>query len=163
MANKILTAIGTVVKWQDSGADLVMTLASLANGAGRVGAQKDWGAGSIEGKYKVRVRFRSNATPTVGNVIRVYLSTAQDTTFQDGDLGTADAAVSSEALLANCVFVGSVEVDEASTSKDFIATFIVELRSRYVAPVIWNASGQALHATASNNAVEMWPLADEIQ
>jgi hypothetical protein len=163
VANKILTAFGTVNKWQDSGADSTMTLASLANAGGRIGAQKDWGAGSVEGWYKVRVRFRANATPTVGNVARIYLVTAQDSSYRIGGLGTADAAVTTEALLANTIFLGVVEIDEASTSKDFVGEFLVFLKSRYVSPVFWNATGVTIHATASNNAIDIWPVADEVQ
>lgn len=163
MANKILTAFGNLVNWQDSGASLTMTLASLANNAGRIGAQKDWGAGSVEGKYKIRVRFRANSTPTIGNVVRVYLVTAQDANFRAGGFGTADAAIAAEARLANATFVGAVEIDEASTTKDFVAEFQVLLNARFVSPAIWNSSGVALHATASNNEIAMWPVADEVQ
>ncbi|HEV8362561.1 MAG TPA: hypothetical protein VGQ52_03505 [Gemmatimonadaceae bacterium] len=163
MANKILTAFGNLTNWQDSGASLTMTLASLANNTGRIGAQKDFGAGSIEGKYKVRVRFRANAAPTVGNVVRVYLVTAQDANFRAGGFGTTDASITAEARLANTTFVGAVEIDEASTTKDFVAEFQVWLNSRFVSPAIWNASGVALHATASNNEVAIWPVADEVQ
>ncbi len=163
MANKILTAFGSLTNWQDSGASLTMSLASLANNLGRLGAQKDFGAASIEGKYKIRVRFRANATPTVGNVVRVYLVTAQDANFRAGGFGTVDASIPAEARLANATFVGAVEIDEASTTKDFVGEFQVVLNSRFVSPAIWNASGVALHATASNNEVAIWPVADEVQ
>ena len=46
MANELYLVRGTPIVWSDTTGDLAMTLNNLVAGAGRVGAQKDWGAGA---------------------------------------------------------------------------------------------------------------------
>lgn len=163
MANKILVNTGTVATWAASGGTHVLTATSLANGAGRLGDQRDMGSGVVSRWYEWQFRWRAGAAPTVGNVVRVYLATGRDGTYVSGALGTTDAAVSAEDLLRNCDFLGAVEVDEASTSKDFVRRGLLYLRSRYVSPVIWNASGVAFSATAAHMEFALWPSDDELQ
>lgn len=163
MPNKILVNTGTVVTWKASGGSKVLTATSLASGAGRLGQQHDWGSGVVGRLYEWQARVRVATTPTVGNVIRIYLATARDGTYVAGGLGTADAAVSAEDLLRNTDFLGAVEIDEASTTKDFVKRGLLYLRARYVSPVVWNASGVALSGTAADIEFAMWPSDDEIQ
>jgi hypothetical protein len=165
VANLIYTNPGTALVFKDSGGDAVITLASLASGGGRLSAQYDRGAGAKPALYRWQLRWRANSAPTVAatNVVRLYLVPGDDGSYVAGGLGTADAAVTPEAFLANTEFLGAAEVTEASTSRDFVRQGYVWVRSRYVSVAVWNASGVALHATASNNEVRLTPVPDEIQ
>lgn len=165
MANQILAVPGTPITFEDSGGDIALTLASLANGAGRISAQWDRGAGAKPIEYRWQMRYRANAAPTVAatNVVRVYLECSDDGTFVAGGLGTADAAVSAEVLLTLGEFLGAVEITEASTTRDFVRQGNIWIRSRYVSVAVWNATGVALHATAANNEFRLTPVPSEIQ
>ncbi len=165
MANLIYAKAETPRVFQDSGGDTVLTLANLASGGGRISAQWDRGATALPSLYRWQMRFRSNAAPTVAssNVVRVYLVTGDDGSFISGGLPTTDQAVSNETLLNLAEFLGSVEITEASTSRDFVRQGHVWIRARYVSVAIWNATGQALHATSSNNSFRLTPVSDEVQ
>lgn len=165
MPNAIYNTPGTPTTFQDSGADVTLTLASLASGAGRLSAEWDRGAGAQPSLYLVQLRYRANAAPTVSptNMVRLYLATRHGGTYRSGGLGAVDAAVSSETLFALCEFVGGVEIIEASTTRDHVRTWPVWIAARWVSVGTWNATGQALHATAANNEVRFTPVPWEIQ
>lgn len=165
MPNAIYNKPGTATTFQDSGADVALTLASLATGAGRLSTEWDRGAGAQPGLYRVQLRFQSNASPTVSplNMARLYLVTRDDATYRSGGLGATDAAVSSETLLALADLIGGVEITEASTSRAFVRAWHVAVFSRWVSVAVWNATGQSFHATAANNEVRFTPVPWEIQ
>lgn len=162
MANKVYTVRETPIVFAPSGGDVVFTPTSLANGAGRISAQLDRGSGAHATRYIWRARYRAAVAPTVGAVVRVYLVTS-DGTYADGDLGTGDAAVSAEIDLGNARLIGAVAADAASTTKDFVASGIVEAAARYLQVAWWNAIGQALSSTAGDQAMTLTPIPDEIQ
>ena len=68
MANAVYQKAGTAITWKDSGGDLAITLQNLAFGAGRQGAQKDWGALSTPRptKYAWRLKLSFETAPIVG-------------------------------------------------------------------------------------------------
>lgn len=163
MPNKILVNTGAPVTWSPSGGTYLLSCTSLANGAGRIGAQHDLGAGVTDRLCEWEFRFRSATTPSIGEVVRVYIATGRGGTYTAGSLGTADAAVSSEDLLRNTDPLGAVEVDAASTTKDFVRRGLLYVRARYLSPIIWNASGVAFSATAGHMEFTIWPSSDEVQ
>jgi len=68
----------------------------------------------------------------------------------DNDDGTSDAAVSAEDKLKNLTYIGSITVDEASTTPEFVMSTRVAIVARYVHVVFWNATADALSSTAAD-------------
>lgn len=163
MANEILTKQGTTIIWTSSGGTLAITLTSLANNAGRIGAVHDRGAThSRKMRFWVQVDFVTTA-PTDGMTVDLYLITSDDNTNWDGGTAPTDAALASADTLRNYVFVGSVILDNLLTPNQS-QSFEIELGARYIAPVIFNnATGQALTATGTDQIIRMTPLIDEVQ
>lgn len=163
MSNLIYALPGTPRIFAPSGGDTTFTPTSVANAAGRVSARWDRGTGAQPSIYRWQARARANVAPTVGNVVRVYLVLGEDGTFAPGALGTADAGITTEDDLLNAQLIGNMVADAASTTRDFVAHGIVEIRSRYVQAAWWNALGQALHATGTNHEFVLTPYSDQIQ
>jgi hypothetical protein len=164
MPNLIYVQRETEVVWKSSGGDALWTPTSLANGAGRQGARYDlYGAvGAKAGRYEWRLAFKLTGTPTVGDPVRVYLATWDEGGGRgDNDDGTGDIAVSAEDKLKNLHQIGTVLVDEAAVVET-VGSGIVEIVSRYVAPVIWNEA-IAWSATAADHEFSLTPVPYEVQ
>lgn len=134
----------------DSGGDVVITLASLGAGAGRQSADLDLGASAQPFMFRWRAWVKFATAPVVGETVDIYIKT-NDGTHYDNDDGTGDAAVSAEDKLKNLHFLGSIVVDEASATPEFSASGTVTIFERYVQLVFWNATADALSATAADN------------
>lgn len=155
MPSQALAKYGTIVK-------PTITLASLANGAGRVSAIVDNTVVRAP-MAMIFVKVTTGGTaPTGGTPIRVYLIRhSNDTTdLADNGLGSADAAVAAEPT--NGEVLGSIVVS-VSTNTTYIKTFIAYDLSPDFNIAIWNATGQALNATASNFEVQVLPITMEAQ
>lgn len=166
MPNAIYMREGTTKVFASSGGDATFTPTSLANGAGRVSAQVDLGAAPRAQWYRYTMKAKCATTPVVGNSIRAYLFDGDNasTTRQAGTVGTADAAVAAEALFLNASQqVTPLMVDAASTAKSFQAAGLVRITGRYVSVGWWNATGQALSATAGDMEFTLTPVYDEVQ
>jgi hypothetical protein len=162
MANKSYVARETPVVWKDSGGDLVMTLNNLAAGAGRVGAQKDWGAGSTPKFYSWRFTCQFETAPVVGERVELYLSTS-DGSEEDGQEGVADAALGSTNSLRNMRPIGGLTVSSTDAAHDMTTSGICMIETRYVCPVIHNNTADNLKATANVSEFTLTPIPDEIQ
>lgn len=163
MANKIYVAPESAIVWKSSGGTYTFTPTSVANAAGRIGAQGDLGSASHSGWYRWRAKTKCGTAGTVGRAVRIYIATS-DGTIEDGNLSTADAGVSSEDKTRNLLFVGCIVVDKASDATEpFQASGIVYLPYRYVSPVWWNDTAQALSSTAGDHEFQLIPIPDEIQ
>lgn len=163
MTSKLYYAPETAISFKSSGGSAVFTPTSLGAGAGRVSAVYDRGAGSLSPVFRWEVRTRANVAPTVGGVIRVYVITGQDGTYEDAGFSAGDAAVSGEDAFRNATLIGQVQCDQSSTAKDFVKSGIHYGYGRYIRVGWWNAFNQALHATASNHEMRLWPMPDESQ
>lgn len=162
MPNKIYHATEATKVFAASGGDAVFTPTSLANGAGRISAQLDLGAPPKAGEYRWLARARCAVAPTIGTTLRVYLVTS-DGAYADGAFAATDAAIASEDALRNATLLGVVVCDAASTTKDFVRSGLLYLRARYVQVAWWNATGQALSATAADMAFSLTPVPSEVQ
>lgn len=165
MANKTYGVIETAIAWADSGGDAVLTLTSVASGAGRQGALYDLGATARAHLYTWRAWVQFATTPVVGERVEVYLKTAQaSNAHPDNDDGTGDAAVSAEDKLRNLRHLGSIVVDETSTTPEFVASGgPIWVSEQVVAPVFWNRTADALSATAADHGFELVPVPQELQ
>lgn len=162
MANEILVKNGTQTTWTSSGGDKAITLTSLANNAGRIGASLDRGATrSRRLRFTVQVDFATS--PTDGTTVDLYLVTSDNNTNWDGGTSPTDAALGSADTLRNYIFVGSLVCDNL-TSPNQLQSFEIECGARYIAPVLYNnATGQALTSTGTDQKIILTPIIDEVQ
>lgn len=134
-----------------------ITLASLANGAGRISAVIDNTTVRAPAALVYLKVTTGGVAPTANTPVKLYLirrSNDGTTDLSDGGLGTSDAAVSAEPT--NAEQVGSIIVS-AATNTTYIKAFpVYDLSSEY-SFVVWNATGQALNATAGNFEPQVAP------
>lgn len=162
MANKIYRAVETPVVFRDSSGDVVLTLQNLAAGAGRVSAQYDRGAGSKSQYHEVTAVFQMETAGVIGEAIEVWLFES-DGTYQDGTVGTIDAALASDKR-RNGMLIGAVIVDTTSTATNIVGRFKdVPITSRYYSVGVWNATADNLEDTANASRVIVTPMPPEIQ
>lgn len=140
-----------------------ITLASLANNAGRVSAIID-NTTTRAPMAMVFVRVTTGGTaPTANTPVRVYLIRhSNDGTLDlaDNGLGSTDAALSVEPTSAEAL--GSIIVT-ATTNATYTKSFLAYDLPPDFNIAVWNATGQALNATASNFAVQVLPIVMEAQ
>lgn len=151
---------GTAKVWKSSAGDAVLTMTSVANGAGRVGGALDMGTPRA-GRYRVQVQYKGAATPTSGAPLEVYLVRSDDNTTRDANLGSSDAAVTDADLRAQCLFCGNLPMDNVTTQQ--VASFEVETGARYLSPLLWNATGAAASSTAADCVVTITPIITQVQ
>jgi hypothetical protein len=164
MANKIYGNSEAAITWKSTGGSAQITCTSLANNAGRVGAQFDRGAGARALRFIWELQFKCAATPTLGNMVSVYLAVAQDdATIPTGNVGQADAALSALDKRRNLIFLGVVEIDVASTALQCGSGLTAEIPHRYLSLVLVNESGAAFSSTATDTLFTMTPIPDEVQ
>lgn len=162
MANKVYVARETPIVWGDTAGDLVMTLNNLATTVARIGAQKDFGAGSTSEWYEWRLTVQFDTAPVVGETVDVYLSTS-DGTEEDGQEGVADANVGDNGSLKNMQYVGSLTVTTATVDHDMTTSGICRIATRYVCPVIHNNTVDNLQATNDTGEFTLTPIPPEVQ
>ena len=163
MVNKIFQAAETAITWRNTGGTNLLTLTSVAAGAGRQGARHDLGTAARSPLFMWRAFVKFATVPVVGETVDIYLITS-DGTNPDNDDGTGDIAVSAEDKLRNLKLIGSIIVDEASISPTFVASGgPIIIPDRYVHPAIWNSTADALSATAADHGFDLTPVPREVQ
>ena len=160
MANEILQKQGTDIVWTSAGGDLVLTMTSLANGNGRMGAEKDWGA-TYAARVRIAIELDFNVAPTAGLTFDVYWSSSHDGTNYDGECSGADAAYDDEGDMKRLHWVGSLICTNDTDPQ--MQSWVFYLPARYGLPVVSNQSGQVLTATGTDQIVTVTPLIDEVQ
>ena len=125
MANKIQQANGTAVLISGvAGADTAFSVEGLADAAGRVAAQHDFGAvpRDTHALWSCEVQFQ--ATPTQYGTLDIYAAWAPDgdSTQIDGDVGATDAALGDADMRRNLQFIGSVVSENAAASEKCVAS-----------------------------------------
>jgi hypothetical protein len=165
MPNKIYRATETPVEFRDSGGTVTLTLNNLkasASDSGRISARYDRGTGSQSQLHEVTGVFQFETAPQLGEVVEIYLFQS-DGTYVDGNVGTADAALTADKL-RNGMFIGAVQVDTTSTSTDIIGRFSdVPISSRYYSIGVYNRVADNLRASANTSRVIVTPQPPEIQ
>jgi hypothetical protein len=149
---------GTTVTWTSAGGDETLDLTSLANAAGRQGDGHDFGATFPE-RVRIELTVDFASAPSAGLAINVYWASSDDGTNYDGEASGSDAAFA----LADCArlhYVGSLVASNDTDPQR--ASWVFFLPARYGVPVVWNASGQALTATGTDQIVTVTPLVGDI-
>jgi hypothetical protein len=173
VASNLYFTVGTTKKWKSSGGDAVITFTSVANAAGRLGGRLDLGDLLVAdvlaraGWYRWYVTTKMQATGlTIGNTIDLYWAGWNDDVTPgnpDGNVGSADAAFPTVALLNNLKLAGSVVVDSTAGATVLAKGGIVFLPYRYVSPVLWNGSGATASATATDTEIWLTPFNTQAQ
>ena len=145
------------ITWDSAGTTKLLTPGNLESNTGHQGAQLDLGSGAHARRLIFRFRCKFFTTPVPGQVIEVYLKTS-DGTYGDND-DDGDTALSSEDKLHNLKPMGSIKVDQASTTAFIVGSWTIEVDHRYISPVIFNRTDDA----ATDITIELTSIADEIQ
>jgi len=157
------------VSWLNTGGSEVMTLTSLASGAGRQGARHDFGDITVARAFLFDWWFYMQfaTAPVVGEVISIYWKGYHRAGVRAmNDDGNGDAALSAEDKLLNLIPLGTLIVDEASATPEFAVGNKgdpVWLPHRYGMPVIFNNTADAFSATASEHGFTLTPIAIQAQ
>ena len=164
MPNKIYNNPETTLTWTDTGGDNALDLGALAADAVRVGAQDDLGAAAKSSLYFWQLKIDGfDTAPVVGETIDVYLAYAHNTSSViDGDVGASDAA-GATVDLPNLHYIGSAVVQTTTAGDNLVISGIVEIRARYVSPVVHNNTVDALLSTSDAHTFTLTPVPDEVQ
>lgn len=151
----------TPIVFQDSSGDVAITLANLAADGARVSARYDLGAGATPGDFQFRATFRSETTPVFNESFDLYIAES-DGTLEDGDVGTADAAVLTP-VLPDLHYIGSVVVQIETADTDHRASGVFRVASRYYSLVVHNNTADGLKNTANVNTITVTAIPPQMQ
>lgn len=167
MPTEILTKQSGAKVWKAAGGDYAITLAGLANNAGRMGQKADLGdaSGRFASRWVFWVELNLDAAPTPGNVIEIYWAASRDNTTFPGGVTGADGPYhpgeedewKKQLLLVGCLVV-------TADADSVVQTQVFEFSppARYGCPVVINKSGQALEGDDDHHRLTLVPLVDEI-
>lgn len=151
--------------------DCQITLASLANAAGRQSAKVDLGENRAD-EYKVRAAFEIAATPTAGLTIDLYWAPSWSATAGTGNPGNvtgSDAAYAgysanlSETLL-QLEFIGSfICTVQATGTVQYGEVAVFSPGERYGSLIVVDNSGAALHSDDVESHIVFDPIVPEQQ
>jgi hypothetical protein len=165
VASKQYTTPETVILFADAAQTstnkALLTLTALAAGVGRVSAQYDRSAAAHAGWYKWRCWASLNGTPTVGNTIEYYLVTSDGTRI-DGEVGTADAALTVEKR-RNLQPPMILQVDQTTTNITMTTSTLVYVPDRYISIAVWNSSGLPFETSTTKHGCNLIPMPLEQQ
>jgi hypothetical protein len=160
--NKIYATPGTATLFQASSGDVTFTLADAVDlGNGQISNQWDRGTGSLPTRYKWEATIKWVATPTLGDIVRLYLYAAQKANTAV-DL-TGDGDVTPETKFGNFALIGQV-ICTVAADQAFNSSGVIEIYGRYVNLGVWNASAtKDLNATANACSITLTPMPDDVQ
>jgi hypothetical protein len=167
MANKIYQHDEAAITWASAGGTELLTVQAsagvgLASATGRQGAYHNFGTSARSRLYAARAWIKPGGTRVIGEIVRVYWSTG-DGTHYDNDDGTGDILVSALDKLRNVQQIGTIQIDENAAVEMNMPGTLLEVPHQYGAPIFWNATANALSATATDFGFELTPVPDEIQ
>lgn len=159
--NAIYDKSGSAVTFKDANGTVTFTLKDGVDlGNGQVSNQWDAGATPRPCLYKWYARVKWVATPTLGDVLRIYAFNTDNT--GEGDL-TGDGDVTPETKFNNFKLIGQVFCSVAA-DQYFYGTGLVFLPGRYIVLGVWNASAtKDLNATSEANVISLTPVYPDVQ
>ena len=153
-----LAAPETAIVFTASGGDVAATWDGVLTLAGRQSAQHDFTDSARAFIYRWRAWCQFTTTPVVGETVDWYYKSGLTTsTILDNDDGTGDIALSSVDKLKNLHYIGSIVVDEAA-DVEFVASGTIAIYERFINIVCYNATADALSATALDMGFSLTPL-----
>lgn len=166
MANESYINKGTSVLVNgEVGAGVAWSMEGVANSAGRVSDQKDWGVLPRPNRYAWSCEVQWQATPTQGGILELYIACAPDgdSTQIDGDIGATDAALADVDMRRNLRYIGCVVSENAAASEKCVASGIFTSDKRYMSLVGYNAGGASINATDTAFRFDIQPVYDQGQ
>lgn len=166
MVNQVKQNVGTAFTWRDSGGDYAITMSSLAAVSGRIGARGDLGAWPRAYRWRWYLETAWAANPVAGETLDFYLALWDTDT--PGSPWAQVAATDSALTVtqrANLWYIGSTTAETAGTGIMSTGGLIENISTRYISPVLYNASAaKALAAVGTTPTIlRITPLVDEIQ
>lgn len=163
------TLPGTPITFGDSGQTpagggtlVVLTLSNRTSGTGRISAQADLGAGAHASLFELRCRVSLTGTHVLGQPLEFYVATS-DGTNPDGEVGTADAALSSDQRRV-LTFVGILPVYQTTSNTTMTASFRnVYLPQRYVQVGLWNGTALPTETSTTKHRCVLTPTPLQMQ
>lgn len=138
------------------------SLASVANGAGRISAVVD-NTTTKATRGRLFVQATLGTSPTANTIVKVYViaqsAAANNVKAGGGALGDVDAAVSAEPVDAQLVGTMSSTGTTGQTVSESWDLYNVPPK---FSVVVWNATGVALGATQPSPVVQWLPFTDTI-
>lgn len=165
MANLVYTQQETAIVWTDdaTGGDYTLDVGGLAAGTARVGDQGDLGVAPRADRYYYQLVIDGfDTAPVVGEHISVYLAFSGDGTDIDGDVGNTDAACATAAL-PNLLPLDVATVQTTTAANELMISGEVTILARYVSPVVYNETADALLSTADAHTFTLYPMPPEVQ
>jgi hypothetical protein len=152
---------GSVISFKDANGTVVFTMKDAVDlGNGQSSAIGDLGAMPRATLYSWEARMKWVATPTLGDVVRIY-SYCSDVSA-DADLAS-DGDVTPETKFGNFTLIGQV-ICSVAADQYFYAAGMVYLPRRYVVLGVWNASAtKDLNATSEACVIKITPIFSDIQ
>lgn len=165
MPSEVLVKQGTGKVWKKTGGDYAITLASLADGAGRCGLKGDLGA-AFAARYAVTLELNMDVAPAAGKTIELCWAASHDgSTFPGGAAGTDAAYKPGEVdeWKKQLLRIGCLVVTNDAESVVQTQLFVFSPPTRYGCPVVVNRAGQALEGNDDSHKITFTPLIDEVQ
>lgn len=170
LPDNALIQTGTEVTFKNSGGTAAISMASVANAAGRQSVKADFGATRAR-YYDVFAEVELAATPTAGNLIDIYLNPSSSSTAGTDNLANTDGTDAAytgyssnlAASVPQLVYCGSLVCTTQATAtvqKGYVGR--VAVPQRYGSIVVVNNSGAAFHSTNTNHSFRFVPVADVI-
>lgn len=166
MANEVFINKGAELKANgEVGADIVWSVESTANNAGRVSAQHNLGALPRSAMYEWWCECQFQATPVAGGTLELYKAGAPDSdnTRIDGDVGLVDGPLGSSTMRRNLDFIGYVVSENAAPNEKCVASGTFYHTEQYISFVAYNTAGSAIHNTDSLFIFKFRPIYDQGQ
>jgi hypothetical protein len=159
--NAIYGKSGSAITFKDANGTYVFTLKDGVDlGNGQSSAIGDLGATPRPMTYSWEARFKWVATPTLGDVVRLYAYCSD--VSADADLA-ADGDVTPETKFGNFVLMGQV-ICTVAADQYFYNAGVIWLPRRYPVLGVWNASAtKDLNATSEACVIKLTPIFDDVQ
>ena len=162
-AGDVLWKEGTTITWTDSGGDEELDLGGADGDAGDVcvGSYHDFGAAPRPFDYRLDIDIDGfSSAPTVGQQVLVYISEASSTSLFTGPEAPADTTDSTGDInrLPNMLGPFPVTVRSTTSGDNLRASYEFRSSSRYLAPVVHNATAVELLTSSDAHTVKITPL-----
>ena len=168
MANAIETVIGTLVDCKVSAGAEAIDLGS-ADGAAdgvAIGSYHDFGVHPRPTRYLWVMDIDGfDTAPVVDELVNLWVTESEDATLFTGPEAPSDTTAGSGATarLPNLKYLGSAVVRSTTAGDNLVVSGVVEIVSRYFAPVVHNNTADKLLSTADAHEIRFYPINDEVQ
>jgi hypothetical protein len=165
MPSRLYSLKETAIAFKKPG-PVLLTLAGLTTGNGRVSDRWDryqgGAAGAYANRFMGRAKIKLAVAAVVGVTAAIYLVTS-DGTDSDGGLGTGDAALPALDRRRNLTQIATIVADAATVGPFFAPISIFEFDDRYMQILVVNEMGQSLTAVDADHYVNIWSVPLENQ